>query len=1057
MPSRKVSSTVRLDIARVQEAIALRGYKYSALADSVGVSTNAIKNWLSGRTQAIYRKNAVLLAKSLNCSLGEIVVDRPAPPAKQPSPSPARLGAIQSIFDHRIKVFGLLKIGGSVSPIHSGEVRAVFSNLLRSLGAEVEDFGSCHVFVFPPPEGASPSKQIAAVRERLRSFMADAASIKAKFSCCAIRYRMVLSLSDGNQLDHGLDDLADPSLAKVLGYIDACASMPPGTEGIFANEHLYQLARSAEGCQLSCHHVPIEVGKCKFYGLRLDDSARPAAADQQTPYVWRKPLRDWIEAQRDAQHLHFYGEEGVGKSALLTRITDEAIGFSVDHEPIGPIGGINHEPSERPAALALMAQYISELEAAGHTLPAIKRFIRAKCLDISPVIDSILLSCLGYEPFLQRDRLYDSSVIDRFCYRAIIRLVQLDARVRKTVLLIDDCDGLDAFSQGFVGYVLTQLGSLPNLKLVTTGRKKLDSPLLDPNACPSYKLENFTANEVQQAFRDLPKADDPELIQGIVTFTKGHPLLIVEIQRRWWEYCDVSSTATKDIPIGPILGQVPATPLALWPNSRKPHHNLYYLLTKGLAPLDIEALQILAIAGYGLVETAVIAHLDWSLSGEHKLSSVLAAIADGSGKSIVRRTTQGYHYRHRLHHLAFKQSVAEGTKSKVHLVLHSYWEGVRAAGSFAESERNHVYAHLLRHSRGCRHYEEFARYAGEHYGELLRQGKTEGLVEFIKRTIRILAKVDDRSVIRSAICQLYLLKAKTVLITAGWTHPDIIRSLKSCERYDLEGSFQPIVAFLKLYVYLETGNRSKFAVLFLQLDKKAIKEQMPVIYAAMMTLVSSSVFMAGNLAHGLKNIGEALEVYEAVGSPEVFIEHLDLDYGVWIHSSFAVLYFVAGNRAKSEQSLAAARKLCEGQDHLSTIGCFVLYESILGVLHGDTAHVRVRTKRYLRRTAQLGSAQASIWPFYYWAVGNEPQLAAHVEGLKSAGNLVLYSFFQLMVAQVQWRRGDIATARDTLRDALTFEKGFGQTFVTQVLASKLFVHPLAGGLPQTPAKGGSPP
>lgn len=1053
MQSRKVSSTVRLDIARVQEAIALRGYKYSALADSVGVSTNAIKNWLSGRTQAIYRKNAVLLAKSLNCSLGEIVADLPASPPKRPLPNPARLGAILSIFDHRIKVFGLLKIGGSVSPTHSGEVRAVFSNLLRSLGAEVEDFGSCHVFVFPPPEGASPSKQIAAAGERLRSFEADAASIKAKFSCCAIRYRMVLSLSDGNQLDHGLDASADTCLAKVLGYIDACASMPAGTEGIFANEHLYQLARSVEGCPLSCHHVPIEVGKCKFYSLRLQDIAPPA--QQQEPYVWRQPLRDWIEVHRDAQHLHFYGEEGVGKSALLTRITDEAIGFCGGHEPVGPIGGINHEPSERPAALELIAQYMGELEVAGHPIPAIKQFIRAKCLDISPVIDSILLSRLGYEPFSQRDRLYDPSVLDRFCYRAITRLVQLDARVRKTVLLIDDCDGLDAFSQGFVDYVLTQLSSLPNLKLVTTGRKKLDSPFLDPKACPSYKLENFTTHEVKQAFRDLPKADDPELIQGIVTFTKGHPLLIVEIQRRWWEYCDVSSTVGDDIPIGPILGQMPASPRALWPNSRKPHHNLYYLLTKGLAPLDIEALQILAVAGYGLVETAVIAHLDWSLSGEHKLSSVLATIAEGSGKSIVRRTSQGYHYRHRLHHLAFKKSVAEGTKAKVHLVLHSYWEGVRAAGSFAESERNHVYAHLLRHSRGCRHYEEFARYASDHYGDLLRQGKTEGLVEFIERTIRILAKVDESASIRSGICQLYLLKAKTVLISQGWTHPDVMRCLKSCERYDTAGAFQPIVAFLKLYVYLETGHRSKFAALFLQLDKKAIKEQMPVIYAAMMTLVSCSVFMTGNLAQGFKYIGEALEVYDAVGSPEAFIEHLDLDYGVWIHGSFAFLYFVAGNRAKSDQSLAASRKLCEGQEHLSTVGCQLLHEAILGVLHGDTKRVRLSTKRYLRKTAQLGSAQATIWPFYYWAVGNEQQLVAHVERFKSAGNFLLCSFFLLMVAQVQWRRGNLATARDTLRDALAFEKGLGQTFVTQVLASKLFVHPLCEGDTRSPAKGSS--
>lgn len=1117
----KVNSTVRLDITAVQKKIAEHGYKYSALADSVGVSTNAIKNWLSGRTRAIYRKNAVLLAKALGCHVDEIIAAddsgqaKGAEPAPQPlssaaisgqasaSPqdrdesgsdnapqteSPSSLDTIHRIFDHRIKVFGLLKINGLEEHPHSKELVTVFTNLLKSLGGEIGQMGSNLIFLFPPPAETSPMKQIIMATERCRTFVKSAAQIKAQFNSRPVGYRLIVALSAGNQHDHGLDRDDDHPITKLLTYVEAIASIPADTSissknsGIYCNEHFYQIASTAVGLDVHFTKAQFELARGQFYQLNLEANTshnlpRPPVI------VWREALVQNLAKLREHNHVHLYGDEGTGKSYMLSHIDHQTLNFCPGHRKVGPICGEAPSHQSYPSALSLVAQYVDNLMAAGHSLGEIKQFIKAKCHYVSPIIDSILLSRLDYDVFLQRDRFYDQAALDKLCFLAILRLAQLDSRTYPAVLLVDDYDRLDRFSRGFVDFVLARQSSLPLLKVVTTARKKWqhnggkDATCARPNRCPSVKIDNFSHSETQEFFARQPYlkgykekeqnadsqhssvADD---VAGIYAFTAGHPLLLDEISQRWWDYCVTLSSppseASKPADLsheqeevaGFVTSALLTEPMALTreselarqdPKALRPHQNLYYLLSKGLQPLQIEALQILAVADYGVVAAPLLTHLEWSLAGEQKLSAVLASIAQD--RSVITPVDGGYCFSHRLFHVAFQLSVAEHLRKKIHLVLHSYWEGVLASHKSSDQQQNTnlLYRNLLRHSRGCKLYEEYGRYACEFYTLLLTQGMTAGLLDEVDAAVRLLSKGTPSSAIHDAICQLYLLKTKIGFLTKGWTHPDILRFIQGCERYDSRGTYQPILLFLKVYYYSEQADFGKVAELMASADKDLLRQELPIVYAALLTIYAVSSFMTGNYVDGNKSISAAKQVYDAIGNPQLFIEHLDLDYGVWIAGAMAIMYLIAGNSEKSGQCLVDGGKLLKDQDHLPTIGCFLLFDSMTGVLQGDRNRVRQQTREYLRKTVHMASAQATIWPFYYWSVGNAGMLLSHIETLKAANNLILCSFFQFMAAEIQWLNEDRAEAQETLQGALALEKQVGQNFVTTLLNSTAYLNP----------------
>lgn len=1117
-----MNSTVRLDITAVQEKIAEQGYKYSALADSVGVSTNAIKNWLSGRTRSIYRKNAVLLAKTLGCDVDEIIAPevsdgdteaaeftQPQPPSNTSAPqndqscplqvcdescslypppalSQSPLGAIHSIFDHRIKVFGLLKIEGLADHPHSEEVLTVFTNLLRSLGGEIEELGTCLVFLFPPPKDTSPTKQIIAATERFRKFAKSATQIKAQFHCRPINYRLVVALSTGNHHDHGLDKVDNHYIAKLLGYVEALASIPAENSAIYCNEHFYQIASTTDGLAVHFTKASFELPKCQFYQLQLEAKAT-LNLPRPPVIVWRKALVEALAKLRDQSHVHLYGDEGVGKSYMLGHIDHQTLGFCPDHRKVGPICGEALSHQSYPSALSLVAQYVEDLMAAGHSLGEIKQFIRAKCRYVSPIIDSILLSRLDYDVFLQRDRFYDQAALDKLCFLAILRLAQLDSRTYPTVLLIDDYDRLDRFSRDFVDFVLTRSSSLPLLKVVTTGRKKWQQVTAEgttrifADRCTSVKIDNFSHSETMEYFARQPylaqhSSDETaqhnskvhDDVAGIHSFSGGHPLLLAEINQRWWDYCatrpslpapevgtatsqedqEVEGFLARTLELEPMTAAGESAPDHQAPEAtkaahRQPHQNLYYLLSKGLTPVQIEALQILSVTDYGVVTAAVLNHLEWSLAGEQKLSAVLATITV-KRRSVITAVADGYSFSHRLFHVAFRLSVAEHLRKKIHLVLHSYWEGMLAShkGSDQQENTNLLYRNLLRHSRGCQLYEEYGRYACEFYTLQLKQGMTAGLLNEVDTAIRLLTKVTASSAIHNAICQLYLLKTKIGFLTKGWTHPDILRFVQGCERHDTRGMYQPILLILKVYYYSEQAEFGKVAELMASADKDLLLQELPIVYVALLTIYGGSTFMTGNYVDGLKSLTTAKQVYDAVNSPQLFIDHLDLDYGVWIAGSMAIMYFIAGNSEKSAQCLEEGRALFKDQDHLSTLGCYLLFDSMAGVLQGDRSRVRTQTREYLRKTVHMASAQATIWPFYYWSVGNARMLLSHVETLKAANNLILCSFFQFMAAEVQWLNEDRVEAQETLQEALAQEKQLGQNFVTTLLSSKAYLNPV---------------
>lgn len=1009
---KKVNSTVRLDIDRVRQKIAIHGYKYSALADSVGVSTNAIKNWLSGRTRAIYSKNAVLLAKAFQCRVDDIVL-REASPRKA-----GEADLIATIFDHRIKVFGLLKIKavGIASDDHLGEIHAVFSTLLKSLNATVQEFGSCQVFAFIPTEPLSPSKQIQAAIERLATFEEAAGQIEAKFSGCSTTYSMIISLSSGNRLDHGIsrEDTYSYNLGKLLRYVDDLAGLPPGN-GIYCSHHFHELAASLpeiafEQDSESAANVTSHPSLIKVQLTPRGGWSRPH--DPSAIQVRQKLLSASAE-NRDRRHLHIFGGEGTGKSIALAMIADAEDNFCSGYRKVGPICGNRGYAEERPAALGLVVGYIEGLVKAGHDLPAIKTFIRTKCGDISPAIDSILLSQLGYETFHQRSRFYDQAAIDKLCFRAIIRLLQLDSRVYRSVLLVDDYDGLDGFSRAFVDFVRLRFECCPHLKLLTTGRKPLEDA---GDISTSIRLDNFSLAETLSFFSPVAEGTPAESIETIHELTKGHPMLLAEVRQRWFAYC------------------LPEPSLNAAFKAKKPHQNLYYLLTKGLDPLQIEALQVLAVADGVVIDSGIISHLEWSLSGQQKLSTVLDTIVEE--QDIISSDRNGYRFRHRLYLVAFNLSVSGKIRHKIHLVLHSYWEGFLVSRQAEGEDSSKVLKQLLRHSLGCRRYGEYGQYACQHFSSILKQGKLDGLLDQVNGAIKRLLRVTPARDIHSALCQLYLIKTKIAFLTKGWTHPDILKYVLRSEGHDHHGQYQPLLAFLKIYFYWEKADLAKVHEIYGQIDTKALQRDCPVIYVALLCIYSGAKFMSGHLAQGLKLLEKAQQQYDDLGSGEPFIELLDLEYGVWVYGSLALTSFMTGNPTKIDPLLAEGQRISENQEHLATSGCFLLFESMVGMLRGEHAKVRERTKPYLHRTAPLPSAQATIWPFYYWAVGNADKLFEHIAGLKAAENFLLCSFFYLMAADVKWRKGEKLAAKKALQQARELELTLGQSFVTPLLHNK---------------------
>lgn len=1053
---RKSHSTVRLDIDRVREQIAHHGYKYSALADSVGVSTNAIKNWLSGRTRTIYRKNAVLLATAFHCAIDDILLaDSPPPPSPaEPLASPV----ISSIFDHHIKVFGLVKaaVTGPHSARHIAEVRSIFANILASLDADTENFGHCQVFVFNALHQTLPAKQVAHALDRLSAFQRLVGEVEERFADHRLSFRMVLALSDGNSSHNGLcsADAYGDNLGKLLEYVDALEALPAGA-GLYCDGYFQELAASAaqSGVTLGTESATaLQLVRVRFG----EQDKRAAPRPEPSGYVLRHKLAEACAAAKHSQHLHVYGDMGSGKSLLLRSPDSELAGFIEGYRRVGPIFGAEHYRDQRPAVLALVATYIDTLMAAGKTLAEIKAFIQLKCADISPVIDSVLLSMLGHEPFGMRDRFFNKAVIDTSCHLAIIRIMQLDSRVYRSVLLVDDSDALDPFSKSFVDFFWAKLPALEKTKLVTTGSCPFQPQAQGSKAKYSHslKLENFSLAETRLFFRDGPLAVDT--IGTLHQLTKGHPLLLGEVKQRWWDI--VPSARDKD-----SRGEVAkaAPPLALsysreasWDTrhhglidelkaANKPHQTIYFLLARELAAIQIEALQILAVAGFCRVDAAIITHLEWSFSGEKKLSEVLDQIA--AKERIITRAAEGYRFCHGLFHLAFKLSVTARARQKIHLVLHSYWEGEyarRQAQGTADLALEHE--KLLVHSRGAKLYNEFGRYACRCYDHQLRAGQLEGLSEKVTAVVKVLTKVTPTVEIRDSLCQLFLLKAKITFLAAGWTHPDILKYILSCESHDTTGAYQPIIDLMKIYYYTERGNSRKVGEIFLRIDGKALRENVPVIYVAILCIYSSSTFMAGQLAKCVQTAEEARQLYDAIGQSEPFITHLDLDYGVWIYGSLAVANLIAGNKAKTEEYLHKGRQLTVGQDHLSTLGCFLLFESMVGALTDQKHSVRKRTKHYLRKTAQLKSAQATIWPLYYWSVGNVAMMTDQIEQLKAAGNNLLVSFFLYLAAGLQWQRGDKIEARQTIGQALTFERQVGQSFVTKFITSKSELGSTAG-------------
>lgn len=1056
---KKSHSTVRLDIDRVRERIAQHGYKYSALADSVGVSTNAVKNWLSGRTRTIYRKNAVLLASAFRCPVDEIVLDES--PAK-PTPSESPISPVtSSIFDHHIKVFGLVKasVTGHLSACHISEVRTIFANILGSLGADTENFGPCQIFVFNALHQTLPAKQVAHAIERLAAFQRMVAEIEGRFADHDIGFRMLLVLSDGNSTHHGLGskDAYRDNFGKLLRYVDALAELPAGS-GFFCEGYFHEMAATAP-------RQGVTFGDEVVTPLALVPMSLGAARQRLEPadgaYVRRAKVAASCRAHKNGQHLHLYGEMGSGKSSALGRTDGEVAEFVEGYRSVGPIFGAAHVHGERPAVLALVANYIDTLIESGQSLTAIKAFIRSKCADISPVIDSLLLSMLGFEPFDQRDRFFKKSSLDAYCYQAIVRILQLDSRVYPVVLLVDDFDQLDAFSRGFVEFFWQKLPELRQAKLLTTGKSRFQLPLASPSGpglSRSVKLVNFTLAETKAVLDELPEVLMADTLNGLYRLTKGHPLLLAEIKHRWWQFGEHAQTGGNHPDHGnamlPLALRHHAEALGAWDSrqhdlidelkaANKPHQTLYFLLIQGLSTIEVEALQILAVAGFCRLDARVINHLDWTYSGDKKLSEILHGIAAKS--RTITCDQGGFRFCHGLFHLAFKLSVPSRLRQKTHLVLHSFWEAEYAKRQ-AQGQQSLSLEHekLLLHSRGCKLYAEYGRYACRFYDEQLRQGHTAGLVAKVNVVIKALVKATPTSEIKDSLCQLFLLKTKITFLAEGWTHPHILKYLLSCESHDVMGAYQPFVDLMKIYYYAEKGNPCKVNELFLRIDGKTLRQHVPIVYVAILCVFSSSTFMAGHLAKSLKKLEEARRIYENIGNSEAFIAHLDLDYGAWIYGSLAVANLVAGNEAKASESLRLGRKLCVGQTHLSSLGCFLLFENMAGALTGKKLAVQQNSKKYLRKTAQLKSAQGTIWPFYYWSVGNAAMILDQVAKLRSIGNNVLCSFFYYLAAGIQWQNGDRQAARETINQALTLEKALGQSFITSILATKSATGPMVG-------------
>lgn len=1058
--TRKVNSTVRLDIDRVRRKIAIHGYKYSALADSVGVSTNAIKNWLSGRTRAIYSKNAVLLAKAFDCSLDDIIITNQN---HHPPPLETRPDMIGTIFDHHIKVFGLVKVHvtGSLGSQHICELRSIFKNLLKSLDAEAEEFGHCQIFAFSSLKSLLPAKQVAIAAERLRAFAKTAEDIDNRFSDHNVSFTMIIALSEGSLTTNRLsrEDTSSDNLGRMLNYVDALAALPAGG-GIYCDGYFHELASSVATNLVAFDQQAFTA--MDLVGLRIR-SKSDGRGCPVTPkhYVRRSKVAKACERHQGCQHLHLYGGEGSGKTSLLTTAEGEPASFIGDGRKIGPISGREHYHQEQPAALAPIAAYIQDLVKSGQGMAAIKRFIRHKCGHCSPVIDSILLSKLGYEPFEQRDKLYDQASIDKFCYQAMIGILQLDSRVYPVVLLVDDYDALDPFSKGFVDLLWSRLPRYPLTKLLTTGGGRFCGAKgqTQPAYSRSISLPDFTLEETRKFFQGLPAAASLDATKSLYRMTKGQPLLLAEVKHRWWRE---SVGATKELVYPPMSSGLaikegePIEVAGYWDaqqqllleqlqKAKKPHQTLYFLLVKDLAPIEVEALQILSVAGFCFVSSAIIAHLEWSLSSDQKLSDVLAAIA--SQHRVITSAKGGYSFYHRLFHLTFHLSVSPKVERKIHLVLHSYWEAERArlvtnppSGQGKTQQSGVVYKKLLVHARGCKLYDDYGGYAVEYFGLQLKAGLLDGLEAEVTAAVKVLTRVTITHQMRASLCQLFLLKTKIGFLTKGWTHPDILKHILNCEKYDLQGHFQPFVGLLKLYYYSERGDLSKVNELYLRMDKRALKQRLPPAYVAVLCVYGSNTFLAGNLVNGLRTLEDALESYEAIGDSNLFVEAFDLDYGVWIYGSLAILNYLAGNSTKSDEYLGKGRKLCLGQDHLATLGCFVLMESMLGVLKGEKTPVQKITKSYLRKTQALASAQATIWPFYYWSVGNEHKLVGHIATLKQAGNFLLCSFFKFMAAGIQRDKGDHQRAHQTLQNAIAFERKLGQNVVGLLVANKHF-HP----------------